>query len=164
MARHGTALAGTKTGHPDDNRLTTRFVPRHEALKDLDIKAMQPQPPHRFLGYLAVKKITPYKAGFCTREAFRQRWEKPGSWYRTTEDDVKSGKFWRSVRELLPGQSVKPESEFLASFVKSVKAEGFMSFNTEREVHPVMTQVIFFLRISKQPVLGVYFESSLRDL
>ena len=143
-----TALYGSRTGHPDDeNRLTTRFIPRHEALKDFDVSTMEHQPPHRSLGFLAVPKITPYKAGVCTRADFRDRWENPGSWYRTTEEDVKLGKFWRSVRELLPGESVNPESEFLASFVHSVKSDGYMSFDTEREVHPVMTQVIFwFLR------------------
>ena len=139
-----TALYGSRTGHPDDEkRLTTRFIPRHEALKDLDVQTMEPQPPHRFLGFLAVPKITPYRAGVCSRAEFRQRWENPGSWYRTTEEDVRSGKFWRSVRELLPGECVNPDSEYLASFVRSVKAEGFMSVDTEREVHPVMTQVLF---------------------
>lgn len=159
-----TALHGSKTGHPDDeNRLTTRFMPRSEALKKLDVQDVVPQPPHRSLGFLAVKLITPYRAGVCSRAEFRQRWKNPGSWYRTTEEDVRSGKFWRSVRELLPGENVNAESEFLASFVDSVKAEGFMSFDTEREVHPVMTQVSFcFLRSYKQTVVGMYLETDRR--
>ena len=138
-----TAITGSKTGHPDDeSRLTTRFVSRHDALKQFDVHSVTPAPKPRLLGFLATKEINFYKSGFCSRKSFRERWQAEGSWYRTTTQSVLSGKFWRSVREVLPGETVNTDSEFLASFVNSVKEEGFMSFDTEREVHPVMSQVM----------------------
>ena len=150
VTRHAlsTAVSGQKTGHPDDeSRLTTRFVSREEAVQQLEQDQTDTKPKPRLRGFLATKKLTFYKSGMCSRKAFRERWQNVNSWYRTTVESVKSGKFWHSVRELLPGESVDSKSEFLTSFVTSVKEEGFMSFDTEREVHPVMSQVIIKLHL-----------------
>ncbi len=137
-----TALYGQKTGHPDDaERLTTRFTPRHLALTESDVLMRKPIPHPRELGFLAAPKITFHKFGHCPRKDFRARWRHTNSWYRTTEEQVRSRKFWHTVRELLPGEFVHKDSGFLHSFATSVKEEGFMSFDTEREVHPVMSQV-----------------------
>jgi len=134
---------GDKSSHPDDaNRVSTRYETRQTAVQN---RSRDRHYKSRSLAYDVMPKQKFTRGWTLSRSVLRERWNHPRGLYRTTVGDKYT--FTNSVKEVLPGECVSEEDQFLDEFVHYTRMCGFMSFDTERKDPPVMVQVHFSSRL-----------------
>ena len=87
-------------------------------------------------------KLNFHRGGYLSRCKFRSLWSGANSPYRTNIKQVRDKSIYKTVREILPGQTVEDNDKFLQEFVHDVERDGVMTFDTERQEYPPMVQVM----------------------